>query len=269
MELDLFPEHKDYSGQKVLLGLSGGINSMAVLCWLAEGPKEFYPAELHLYYTHLVEHSPDTFQFVADGVRWARKAFPCVIFRMSRGSAIELFRQQKMIPHPTKPLCSIRLKIEPVERYMVENGITVNLVGYVKKEAVRRASRMAMRTKSELNNVISKGISVSFPISKYSDNWCFTIVDKHIGWHPVIYDIRERGKKVFTHNNCLPCMHMEEPDLKATAKHYPKYMKKALDLSGELKRHWGRDADSFYTTFGREDYEKEYKPQPCEVCAFD
>lgn len=269
MELDIFPEHKDYSGQKVLLGLSGGINSMAVLCWLAEGPKEYYPAELHLFYAHLSEHSPDTFRFVADGVRYARKLFPAVVFRMVRGSVIEMFRKEKLIPHPTISPCTIRLKLDPIEKYMAIAGITENVVGYVKGEAIRRASRMAKRTGSELTNVVSNGINVSFPIAKYTDEWCFSLVKKHIGWYPAIYDIRERGKRVFKHNNCLPCKNMEQKDLDAVAKYYPAYMQKALDLSAELQRHWGRDADAFYTSFGRQDYEKGYKPQPCEVCAFD
>lgn len=267
MELDLFPEHKDYSGKKVLLGLSGGINSMAVLCWLGEGPKEFYPSELHLFYTHLTEHSEDTFRFVADGVRWARNVFPSVRFAMSRGSAIEIFRKGKIIPHPLNSLCSIKLKIEPSERYMSEHGITENVVGYVKGEAVRRASRMAKRTNSELTNVVSNGVNVSFPISNYTDDWCFSKVEKYIGWYPAIYKIKERGKRVFKHNNCLPCKNMEDKDLQAVEKYYPKYMDKALALSDDLKSYWGRDADFFYTTFGRSDLG--YENQPCKVCEFD
>lgn len=267
MELDLFPEHKNYSGQKVLLGLSGGINSMAVLCWLAEAPKEFYPSELHLFYAHLSEHSEDTFRFVADGIRWARKVFPCVKFAMSRDSAIELFRKKKIIPHPIKSPCTIKLKLDPIEQYMSNNGITENVVGYVKGEAVRRAGRMAKRTKSELTNVITHGVNVSFPIAQYTDDWCFSVVKKHIGWYPAIYDIVERGKRIFKHNNCLPCKNMDKKDLQAVAKYFPKYMEKALSLSEELKRHWGRDADFFYTEFGRPDLG--YESQPCEVCAFD
>lgn len=267
MEIDLFPEHKDYSGKKVLLGLSGGINSAAVLFWLAEGPAEYYPAELHLFYAHLTEHSPDTFRFVADCARWARKKFPCVKVRIVRHSALALFRKKKIIPHPLKSPCTIHLKLDPINAYMSEQGITENVVGYVKGEAVRRAGRMAKRTQSPLSNVVSRGVNVSFPVAKYSDNWCFAIVKKHLGWYPAIYDIRERGKRVFLHNNCLPCKNMEHKQLQAVAKHYPDYMRRAVELSGELSRHWGRDADAFYTEFGRDDTGLD--GQPCEVCAFD
>ncbi len=267
MELDLFPEHKDYSGKKVLLGLSGGINSMAVLCWLAESPKEFYPAELHLFYAHLSEHSPDTFKFVADGVRWSRTVFSCVVVKVIRNSVLDLFRKQKLIPHPTLSPCTVRLKLDPINKYMVENEITENVVGYVKGEAVRRANRMAMRTKSELTNVVSNGVNVDFPIAKYTDNWCFSIVKKYLGWYPFIYTIKRKGKRVFKHNNCLPCKNMNSGDLNDVAEYYPTYMKKAVDLSMDLKRHWGRDADKFYSTFGRDNLGLD--GQPCEVCAFD
>ena len=61
----------DFHGKKVLIGLSGGINSMALLCWLGELPKELHPAELHLFYADFKEHSPDTLQFVLAGWTWA------------------------------------------------------------------------------------------------------------------------------------------------------------------------------------------------------
>lgn len=270
MNEDLFPEHKDYSGQKVLLGLSGGINSMAVLCWLAQGPKEFYPAELHLFYAHLTEHSPDTFQFVADGIRWARGVFPCIKFKLHRGSALKFFEQQKIIPVPKISPCTIRLKTQPMEQYMLGLGITENVVGYVKGEAVRRATRMAKRLKAkDIHSINWNGARVSFPISNQIDEWCFRLVKHCLGWYPAIYDIMEDGKRVFKHNNCLPCKNMEMKQLQAVQKYYPEYMQKALNLSDTLKRHWGRDADEYYLTFGRQDHESDYNAQPCEVCAFD
>jgi hypothetical protein len=49
----------DYSGLKMLLPLSGGINSAACLCWLGEAvAPERWPSELHLHYSHFTEHSP-------------------------------------------------------------------------------------------------------------------------------------------------------------------------------------------------------------------
>ena len=43
MQTELFIEHEDYSDRKVLIGLSGGINSMALLCWLATIEDKFKP----------------------------------------------------------------------------------------------------------------------------------------------------------------------------------------------------------------------------------
>lgn len=65
--------------KKVLIGISAGINSAAILCHLKESG--IIPSELHLFYAHFIEHSPDSFQFVADLVRFARKHFPNVFFR--------------------------------------------------------------------------------------------------------------------------------------------------------------------------------------------
>jgi tRNA(Ile)-lysidine synthase TilS/MesJ len=56
MQQELFTNYIDYSNQKVLIGLSGGINSMAVLCCLALYPDELKPKELHLFYAHFDEH---------------------------------------------------------------------------------------------------------------------------------------------------------------------------------------------------------------------
>lgn len=52
----------DFKGEKIMIGLSGGINSMAVLCWLGELPEANRPDELHLFYADFKEHSPDTSQ---------------------------------------------------------------------------------------------------------------------------------------------------------------------------------------------------------------
>lgn len=266
MQLDMFPEYVDYSEKEVLLGLSGGINSMAVLCWLSKCQPEYFPKTLHLFYAHLTEHSPDTFRFVAAGVRFARQVFPSVKFRMVRGSVIQFFEKEKLIPHPTISPCTRKLKLQPMERYVEENGITDNVVGYVKGEANRRAKRMADRTGSDLSDVKWNGVSVKFPISSYENEWCFQIVQSLIGWYPAIYDIRDSlGRRVFKHNNCLPCKNMDTGDLELVKQHFPEYFQKAMQLTKILNRHWGAKADPFYSTFGREPWQK----AECEHCVFD
>jgi hypothetical protein len=53
--------------------------------------------------------------------------------------------------------------------------------------------------------------------------------------------------------------------MKQVQTHYPEYMTAAKKTSNKLKAYWGRNAQDYYTEFGREDYEE---PQ-CEVCSFD
>src|SRR5438132_12771288 len=129
-----------YDGKKILIGLSGGINSMAVLCWLYE--QGFAPAELYLYYAHLREHSPDTFRFVAAGMRFARTHFKTVFCRVTRNSVIEYFRNENMIPHPKISPCSEHLKIEPMDIYAFEQGVQIDLVGFVRNEGRRIVKSM-------------------------------------------------------------------------------------------------------------------------------
>lgn len=268
MQNQLFVPYPDYSGQKVLLGASGGINSMAALCWLANMPEALKPAELHLFYAHLEEHSPDTRPFVLAGVAYAKKHFAAVVFAETAHSVLEFFEGKKMIPHPTIAPCTKLLKIAPMFTYMAENGITANAVGYVNDE-VRRVKNMAEKTGSSLHDVKSKGISVSFPIAAFDNEWCFDIVKREIGWYPAIYDIRNsKGERVFKHNNCLPCKNMTHAQLKDVDTYYPEYMQRAKATSAVIGRHWGRNADEYYTTFGRADYEV-LNGQPCAVCAAD
>ena len=259
---ELFLDYQDYSQKKVLIGLSGGINSMAVLCWLANIPEEFKPKYLFLFYAHFLEHSPDTEKFVMDGVEYAKKKFENVTYEQTNNSIIDFFRDKKMIPHPMIAPCTSALKIIPMAKYAKDNGIDIDLVGYVKEEK-RRIKNMHKKNPSTVN---TKG----FPISNKSSEWCFSIVEKEIGWYPSIYNIRdEKGNRVFTHNNCLPCKNMQMSDYKEVQKYYPEYWKKAEDLSKELKKHWGRNSQEFYSTFGREDWEVGFQKQSCEVCAFD
>lgn len=246
-----------YDDKNILVGLSAGINSMALLCWLKE--QDCKPKSLHIFYAHFKQHSPDSFQFVADGIRFARKYFGNVIVKITKNDVLKFFEEQKMIPHPTASPCSRILKIEPMMVYAFENGIELDLVGYVRKELKKRGNKTAAQS----NNLF---YTKEFPIGIFDDEWCFEIVDKNIGWHPAIYDIRdEKGKRIFTHNNCLPCKNMYVKDMKQVEIHYPEYMRAAQETSNKLKSYWGRNAQAYYTEFGREDYEE---PQ-CEVCVFD
>ena len=46
MQINMFNEFTDFSDKKVLIGLSGGINSMALLCVLSQYPDNLKPKEL-------------------------------------------------------------------------------------------------------------------------------------------------------------------------------------------------------------------------------
>lgn len=247
-----------FNGEKIMIGLSGGINSMAVLCWLVESGIK--PSELHLFYAHFDEHSPDTFQFVADGIRYARKQFECVKVKITRNNVLKYFEAQKMIPHPMFSPCSRQLKIKVITKYAFEHEIKHDLIGYVKHELKRRTK--GQREGAEQNLF---ALQKHYPIGEFSDDWCFQIVTKHIGWYPKIYDIKDKdGKRIFKHNNCLPCKNMRTEDLEAVKEYYPKYFENAMATSNKLKRHFGRNADEFYATFGR-DLGQE---TTCEVCKF-
>lgn len=264
MQTELFIEQEDFSNEKVLIGLSGGINSAAVLIWLSQYPEEYKPKELHLFYSHFKEHSPDTFQFVKDLIKYARLHFKNVFVKVTRNSVLDFFREQKFIPHPTLSPCTRVLKLLPLQEYMIANGITVDLVGFIREET-RRAKRMASAKKlpiidRSIKNELSK---THFIISDKSDDWCFRIVKGAIGWYPKIYLIKYKGKRLFKHNNCLPCKNMTIDQLKLVELYYPEYHKEAMDLSYELINHWGRNEVAFFTAFGRD------INAGCEICNFD
>jgi len=254
-----------------LIGLSGGINSMAVLCWLSEQTNK--PDELHLYYAHFDEHSPDTWDFVQAGITYAKQHFKSVVVKITYNSVLKFFEQENMIPHPKFSPCSRKLKIEPIAQYGFENEITVDLIGYVKHELKKRAGNQQAAIQPMFFEM-----SKEYPIGEFTDAWCFEIVDRCIGWHPAIYDIfwteedyneglcskRDVGKRVFSHNNCLPCKNGDEKHLKAVKKYYPPYHLMAMKLSALLTAHWGRDKDKFYSEFGRE----LGQDVTCETCKF-
>lgn len=151
MQQELFIQQEDFSDEKIMIGLSAGINSAAVLIWLSLYPEEYKPFELHLYYSHFQEHSPDSYKFVKDLIKYARLHFKKVIVKITRNSVLRFFEEQKMIPHPTVSPCTRMLKILPAQEYAVQNGITTDLVGYVREET-RRVKRMAKRIKAPIKN---------------------------------------------------------------------------------------------------------------------
>ena len=235
-----------YTDEKIMIGLSGGINSMAVLCHLVESGQQ--PKELHLFYAHFDEHSPDTMKFVLAGMDYAKTKFKNVITKITDNSILKYFKEQKIIPHPMVSPCTRALKIEPIITYAFENQIKYDLVGYVKEELKRRGGKQQKTAQQDMFS-----LRKDYPIGDFSDEWCFEIVDRHIGWHPKIYDILDKnGKRVFKHNNCLPCKNMNIKDMEAVRQHYPEMHAKAMQLSEDLEAYWGRDSDTFYSTFGRE-----------------
>lgn len=236
----------DYNNKEILIGLSGGINSMAVLTWLVESGMK--PKTVHLYYAHFKEHSPDTFKFVADGVRFARRNFSDVRIKITRHSILDFFRKHKMILHPMNPACSLILKIEGINKYAFQNDVKIDLIGYVKHELKRRAKGQKISAPNDLFS-----LSKQYPIGEFTDDWCFEIVKRHLGWYPSIYDIRdENGNRVFKHNNCLPCKNMNPKDMENVKTYFPEYYMKAIELSAELGKYWGRSEADFYTQFGRD-----------------
>ncbi len=163
---------KDYSDARVLIPLSGGINSAAVLCFLAKyQPKEMMPKELHLFYIHFAEHSPDTFKFVKDLIRYARREFENVKVKITRTSVLRYFEKEGFIPHPTVSPCSRKLKIIPFQTYKTENEIDTELIGFV-SEDFRRFKRKESKVKDSIS---------AYPILEMTNANCFEIVKEQIG----------------------------------------------------------------------------------------
>ena len=270
MQQSLLPPTGDFSGEVPLIGLSGGINSAALLCYLAsETPTEHRPQRVLLYYAHLREHSDDTFPFVRDCIRYARAHFPEVEFRMHRDSMLAFIRREKIIPHPTVSPCTWDLKVERMEAWGNERGATCDLIGYV-RQARRRLRNQTHRLFGlppeakklpsaewwrEYGHLVGSGFK-RYPIAHLTDADCFSIVTREIGWYPAIYDLRtETGKPAFRNNNCLPCKNMDGPQRRLVQLHFPDQWERAVDAAEEVGSYWGR-AD-------------EYAGDPCAVCAFD
>ena len=279
----------DLTNEIVCAPQSAGINSATVMCWLANLEKK--PKDVYIFYSHLKEHSDDSMDFVLAVVEYSKKHFENVIFEYVENSIIDFFLQQKMIPHPKFAPCTFELKIKPANLFLSKHNCTIDMVGYIRTEKRRIEN---MNKKRELDLFLQK----QFPISHLTDEDCFDIVKKEIGWYPKIYDYKwndsgfidfvnkrisyfdeynqkiilkdlGKDKRVFNHNNCLPCKNMNIKQLLCVEYFFPEFHKKATELSIELNAHWGREqssyVDAFMTTFGREDWEVE---GGCKICEF-
>lgn len=251
--------------ENIMIGLSGGINSAAALIYLCEYV-EMKPKNIFLYYSHFKEHSPDTQKFVNHLVEYAKTKFEKVIFEKSDNSILDYFEDQKMIPHPMLSPCTRVLKIERMVDFMNRHNITRDIVGYVRTEWKR------------INRQVKKGVAnKDYLIRDLDDNDCFALVEKYIGWYPEIYKLnwgdvrirealktddanrldpkqlkiiyeysakgynyRKKSKRVFKHNNCLPCKNMAQWELFVLKIFYPDYYKRAMELSDKINGYWGR-----------------------------
>lgn len=161
-----------------------------------------------------------------------------------------------------------------------------------------------------IENGVQSGLfeATFFPTAKWTDEDCFSEVKKAIGWYPAIYDIfwtderiipflesvkeqmpekdrqiamkyalrgygMEKSKRVFNHNNCIPCKNMQVWQFWICKLFFPKLFNDAVEMSKELGKYYGRsesdyEAIKIYTTFGREDFEVDFKEQSCGTCAF-
>ena len=273
----------DFSEKRILISLSGGINSAAVLAYVAKYVEQ-KPKMLFLYYSHLAEHSDDTFQFVMDCVKYANKHFDGVFFEYSMNSVNDLFTSMNFIPHPRVPACTKVLKIVKILDFQRKHNIDLDLIGYVKGEN--------RRIKRQIKN---KALNKAYPISHLTDADCFSLVEKEIGWYPAIYKIKWNDKRitpflkchkdtmppeqyriamkyasrgygyggstaVFSHNNCLPCKNMQTYEYYLVKLFFPDKFEKAMKVANITGSHWGRSADSIA---------KAGQSASCSFCEFD
>jgi len=236
-QITMFPD--DLSSKRVSIGISGGINSAAALCYLGDMyPAEYKPRFVALAYVHLSEHSPDTLKFALSCIRYACDKFDNVRWSVfPSGSVLDYFERENLIPHPIISPCSEHLKIARINEFRARHACDFDVVGFIRTERQRIKRQMKYKT---------DGI---YAIAHLSEDDCLQIVDQYIGWHPAIYDIvDERGKRVFKHNNCLPCKNMSGAmddktavgDYLQVAEHYPEYYERARQLSERMQAYWGR-----------------------------
>lgn len=255
-------EYQDLSDLNVFIGISGGINSAAALVYLAKyHPEHLRPKRVFAFYAHLTEHSPGTLTFVRHLVAYGKRMFPSFTFGCSVGSVNKYFRDERMIPHPTLSPCSENLKIIPIMKFKGEHNIDVDIVGYVHGERRRMNRQQGKATEPG---------KYYYPIIEWTDERCLEEVKAEIGRYPAIYDIKDdRGKRVFTHNNCLVCKNMTGvllPDGTATRQyatvldHYPflfyTAQQTAVIISAKLRKpvYWGRKRDMPDEEAGCSDY---------------
>lgn len=266
MQLSVFETLQDfgYLDKRVMIGLSGGINSSAVLAYLAKEVID-KPEELFLYYAHFDEHSPGTEDFVKANVEYAKANFEKVVFEQSQNSVIDFFEKSNMIPQPKVTPCTRILKIEPMVEFMSKHKIDIDIVGYVRHEYNR------------INRQIERGVkNKDYLIRHLSDEDCFSLVESEIGWYPDIYKLkwndprikeflkshgselhpkqfniisdyaqqsynyRRKSYRVFKHNNCLPCKNMHQWEIFLLRIFYPDYYDRAMQLADRLSAYWGR-----------------------------
>ena len=222
----------DYKDKSVLIPLSEGINSAAVVCILGEHhPEELKPERLYLFDIHLIEHSPDSLQFAFDVINYARKKFKWVSADIVQDSMNKWCVDNQMIPHPSRSPCSRELKMLRLDAFAEKHQIDYRLVGYVRHE-----QRRLIRAKKYVD------ATFQYPIQRLTDEDCFSIVKRAIGWYPAIYDIRESGKRIFRHNNCLPCKNMTAKQLRQVGTHFAGFAEMAEETAARVPEgYWGRD----------------------------
>lgn len=244
--LDITDDVVDYSDKKVMIPLSEGINSAAIVCLLGEHhPAPMMPKELHLFDVHLVEHSPDSLQFAWALIQYAHRKFPYVTATIVQDSFDKWCLDNKMVPHPSISPCSRELKMNRLDEYFTKQQLDIRLIGYVRHE-------MKRWTKAQ-KHIDS---TYRYPILSLTDEDCFEIVKKAIGWYPAIYDITftqedlisglcrkfELGRRVFKHNNCLDCKNLTTRQVKHVRKHFPLVAERADLIATSLPgARWGRD----------------------------
>ncbi|CAH1002628.1 hypothetical protein LEM8419_03500 [Neolewinella maritima] len=269
----------NYKGKAIMIGLSGGINSAAVLAYLSKFI-EYQPDKLYLYHANFIEHSPDTLAFVDACVDYARRKFPDVHYEQDDISLLAHFEEQKIIYSPKFSGCTRMLKIAPMVEFMRRHDIAIDLVGYVRGEYAR------------IQRQIERGVeNKEYLISHLTNEDCFSLVADEIGWYPDIYHLKwndprilpyvaqyradlsdqqasiieryaRRGygydgsTRVFKHNNCLPCKNMHQWELFMLRIFYPGYYERAMQLAERMGGYWGRKDES---TAG--------ESSTCTVCA--
>lgn len=242
----------DLSRERPMIGLSGGINSAAVLVYVcAVLPEHHRPRDLFLFHADLVEHSPDTVAHVAACHAWARRNFrqrgldpDRVRFSMRSASVVDFFERERFIPHRVLTPCTEHLKLIPMRAWAQSHveaghGPTCDLIGFVTTEDTREDNNNERQRNGAWS--CSGGDNV-FPIRHLTNADCLRLVDEHIGWHPAIYDIRQPdGRRAFSHNNCLPCKNMNTRALERTGQHFPKRAKRAVDMAERIGSYWAHD----------------------------